>query len=330
MTLPHTFNDAKGMSEIMNAWSTCLTHGIDSTAIPELPLDYNPVGGIATTHSPVALPGHRHFSTWENVQFVARVVWDLVRKPKESGRIVHFPVAVLEQMKRDAHTELEECHGDIRLPLSKNDILMAWLVKAMFHPDIYTAAADQTPVGVGIAFDPRNRIKSLFPLPYLHNTADLMCVYPWVTIHEIQSLSLASLALRIRSCVNETLTEDAVQNHLAWRVNNGQNGGIPFPYNGTYFVASSWRNSGFESVDFSAALCSDSVTSTGIEDKVEKARAVTGTGRITMLSPMAVTSYPTRRSVSIPCEDGEGGIWVYVGMPDVDWVKGEFGSLKRP
>jgi hypothetical protein len=42
MTLPHAFNDAKGMSEIMNAWSTCLTHGIDSTAIPELPLDYNP------------------------------------------------------------------------------------------------------------------------------------------------------------------------------------------------------------------------------------------------------------------------------------------------
>jgi hypothetical protein len=330
MTLPHTFNDAKGMSEIMNAWSTCLTHGIDSTAIPELPLDYNPVGGIAMTHSPVALPGHRHFSTWENVQFIARVVWDLVWKPKESGRIVHFPVAVLEQMKRDAHTVLEECHGDIRLPLSKNDILMAWLVKAMFHPDIYTAAADQTPVGVSIAFDPRNRLKSLFPLPYLHNTADLMCVYPWVTIHEIQSLSLASLALRIRSCVNETLTEDAVQNHFAWRVNNGQNGGIPFPYNGTYFVASSWRNSGFESVDFSAALCSDSVTSTGIEDKVEKARAVTGTGRITMLSPMAVTSYPTRRNVSIPCEDGDGGIWVFVWMPDVDWVKGELGSLKKP
>jgi hypothetical protein len=329
MTLPHTFNDAKGMSEIMNAWSTCLAHGIDSAAIPELPLDYNPIGGIAVTCPPVALPGHRHFSMWENIQFVTRIVWDLVRKPKESGRIIHFPVTVLEQMKSEAHTELGDSLGDNRLLLSKNDILMAWLVKAMFHPDIYTTARDQTPVGVVVAFDPRNRLKSLFPLPYLHNTADPMCLHPWITIYEIQSLSLARLALRIRSCVNETLTEDAVQNHIAWRMKNGQKGGMCFPYNGTYFVASSWRNSGFESVDFSAALGAGSTTSTGLEDKSEKARAVTGTGRITMLSPMAVTSYPVRRSVSIPCEDGEGGIWAFLGMPDVDWVKGEFGSLKK-
>jgi hypothetical protein len=128
MTLPHTFNDAKGMSEIMNAWSTCLAHGIDSAAIPELPLDYNPIGSIAVTCPPVALPGHRHFSTWENIQFVTRIVWDLVWKPKESGRIVHFPVTVLERMKSEAHIELEESVGDNRLLLSKNDILMAWLV----------------------------------------------------------------------------------------------------------------------------------------------------------------------------------------------------------
>jgi hypothetical protein len=330
MTLPHTFNDAKGMSEIMNAWSTCLTHGIDSAAIPELPLDYDPVGRIAATHPPVALPGHSHFSTWENVQFVARVVWDLVWKPKDSNKIIHFPVAVLERMKSEAHTELRKSLGDDQLPLSKNDILMAWLVKAMFHPDIYTVAGDQTPVGVGIAFDTRRRVKSLFPLPYLHNTVDLLCVYPWITIYEIQSLSLARLALRIRTCVNETPTEEAVQNHLAWRVKNGQKGAMPFPYNGTYLVASSWRNTGFENVDFSAALCSGSVTSAEPEAKVDKEHAVTGTGCMTTLFPMGVTSHSFRRSISIPCEDREGGIWVFVGMPDVDWAKGELGSLKKP
>jgi len=330
MTLPHTFNDAKGMSEIMNAWSTCLAHGIDSSAIPEVPLDYNPVGHIAATQPPVALPGHRYFSTWENLQFVARIVWDFMRKPKESGRIIHFPVTILEQMKSEAHTELNESLGGDRLPLSKNDVLMAWLAKAIFHKEIYTAAKDQTPVGICFAFDPRNRLKSLFPLPYLHNTADLLCVHPWITVSDIQSQSLARLALRIRSCLDETLTADAVQSHLAWRMNNGHKSGTPFPYNGTYLVASSWRNSGFESVDFSAALCAGSMTSTGLEDRVEKGGAATGPGRVTMLSAMAVTPYPTRRCISIPCEDGEGGIWAYVALPDVDWAKGPFESLKKP
>ena len=333
MTLPHTFNDAKGMSEIMNAWSTCVSHGIDSTAIPNLPLDYNPVGDIATARPPVALPGYRHLSARENLQFVVRVVWDLVRKRKESGRIIHFPAAVLERMKSEAHAELKESLGDNSLSLSKNDILMAWFAKAMFHPDIYTASRDQTPVSIGFAFDPRKRLKSLFPLPYPHNVAAPMCVHPWVTIYEIQSMSLAHLALRIRSSVNESLTEDAVLNHLAWRLKNNQKGGMPFPHNGTYLIASSWRNAGFERVDFSAALCSGPTTSTltgsGPEDKVETTRAGTRTGRMSMLSPMAVAPFPLRRGFSIPCEDEEGGIWAYVVMPNVDWVKGEFGSLKK-
>ena len=135
MTLPHAFNDAKGMSEIMNAWSTCLTHGIDSAAIPELPLDYNPVCHIAANHPPVKLPRHKIFSIWELVQFVARITWDLLWKPRESRKIVHFPVAVLDQMKNEAHTELGETLGHNQ-SLSNNDILTAWLVKAMFHSDI--------------------------------------------------------------------------------------------------------------------------------------------------------------------------------------------------
>jgi hypothetical protein len=234
-------------------------------------------------------------------------------------------------MKSEAHAELKESLGDNCLSLSKNDILMAWFAKAMFHPDIYTASRDQTPVSVSFAFDSRKRLKSLFPLPYLHNAISLMCVHPWVTISEIQSLSLARLALRIRSSVNETLTEDAVLNHLAWCLKKRQKGEIPFPHNGTYLVASSWRNAGFERVDFSAALCSSPTTSTstGPEDKVETTRAGTRTGRMTMLSPAAVMPYPIRRSFGIPCEDGEGGIWAYVAMPDVDWVKGEFVSLKK-
>jgi len=315
----------------MNAWSTCVAHGIDSTAIPTLPLDYNPVGDIAATRPPVALPGYRHFSTRENLQFVARAVWDLVRKSKESSKIIHFPAAVLERMKSEAHAELKESFGDNCLSLSKNDILMAWFAKAMFHPDIYTASTDQTPVSVSFAFDSRKRLKSLFPLPYLHNFVGLMCVHPWVTIFEIQSLSLARLALRIRSSVNETLTEDAVLNHFAWCLKKRQKGEIPFPHNGTYLVGSSWRNAGFERVDFSAALCSGPTTSTstGPEDKVETTRAGTRTGRMSMLSPMAVTPYPLRRGFSISCEDGEGGIWAYVVMPNVDWAKGEFGSLKK-
>jgi hypothetical protein len=130
--------------------------------------------------------------------------------------------------------------------------------------------------------------------------------------------------------VEETLTEDAVQNHLAWRVKNAPKSGIPFPYNGTYFIATSWRNSGFENVDFSVALCSGPMTSTGLEDEVGRVHPVIGTGRITMLSPMAVTTGSYRRSVGIPCEDGEGGIWAFASMADVDWVKGEFGSLKNP
>ena len=124
----------------------------------------------------------------------------------------------------------------------------------MFHSDIYTAAQDQTPVGVGIIFDAHRRLKSLFPLPYLHNTMDVVCVYPWITIYEIQLLSLAHLALRIRACVSETLTEEAVRNQLAWRVKKD---GIPFPYKGTFVTATSC----FENMDFLAALCSDSMTS---------------------------------------------------------------------
>jgi hypothetical protein len=247
-------------------------------------------------------------------------------KRKESRKIVHFPVEVLDQMKNEAHTELGESLGHNQ-SLSNNDILTAWLVKAMFHPNIYTAARDQTPVGVGIIFDAHRRLKSLFPLPYLHNTIDVVCVYPWITIYEIQSLSLARLALRIRTCVSETLTEEAVRNQLAWRVKKG---GIPYPYNGTFVTATSLRNSGFENVDFSAALCSDSITSEGVEAKVDEAHDATGAGRMAMLFPMAVSSYPLRRVITVPCEDGEGGIWTIVAMPDVDWAKGEFGSLKEP
>ena len=104
---------------------------------------------------------------------------------------------------------------------------------------------------------------------------------------------------------------------------------MPIPYNGTYFSVTSWWNLGFESVDFSAALGAGSTTSTGLEDKSEDARTVTGTGRITLLTPITLAPYLVRRCANIPCEDGEGGIWVYLWMPDVDWAKGEFGSLKK-
>ncbi len=109
ITVPHILCDAKGMGEIMQAWSSVVNRGIDS--VEDLPIDYNPWKDLKVIkQEPQPAPRWSLLSSlltkWRSWAPVFRQRWEMFWYPKESNRIIHFPTSELEHLRTECRKEL--------------------------------------------------------------------------------------------------------------------------------------------------------------------------------------------------------------------------------
>lgn len=156
---------------------------------------------------------------------------------------------------------------------------------------------------------------------------------PEMPLHELHSLSLGSLALRIRRVLLAQSRPEALRNWLLWRLANCHKLCLFFPPDGYWAVFTNWRDMGLYDVDLSAALEEQEkkqATSPQEPLQGQSQVALVKKGKTIKVWSNSFYSMPLRNAFGLIANDPTGGVWIGGFLSEGQWKdpKG-FGQFAR-
>lgn len=193
----------------MNAWLAEL----NGLAIPEfVGFDHDPmspligeVSGERYVLRSQMLAGSRLFF------FVLRMIFDLILQPKSEPRILQIPDRFLQEMRREALADLrKECKGEDAVFVTNGDVLLAWWARTVLSSQ---NLAGSRPVAIGTALNLRKTLEKELPRGTFIGNA-VSTAFAFLTAHELATIPLGSIALRIRRAIQQQRTTEQVKAQL--------------------------------------------------------------------------------------------------------------------
>lgn len=116
-------------------------------------------------------------------------------------------------------------------------------------------------------------------------------------------MSLGAVALEVRKTITH-LTKDVQEPVVDWVLANLNQNPIPRGTDGLSFVVSSWRRIKFLDMEFRGATLNPLGTGGGLAQI-----GISSSGHV-----------PARRVCVVECDDGDGGVWCGMDLPEGDWT----------
>lgn len=306
---PHILNDAKGFERILTAWATAVNSGIEDVA--ELaPLGWDPLSGLGDKHSP-ANNAKNIPRGWSSIvgaaekQFAANLKKEFESEPGAKSMSLHFPLSEITRLRKEAQGAVAD-----GVRLSENDVVFAFLARAWANS---CSASPSTLAHLMFPIDLRSRLPERFgpdPGSYIHNAVFAVPLLRIFTMEELRDMSLGDVAMEVRKTVQQ-LTNEELERNADWVLANAEQNPIPRGIDGLFFGVSSWRKMKFLDINLKGALESG------------------GDARLARIWGSASTAIGARGICVIECDDGEGGLWCSVELPEGDWDRGHFKDIEK-
>ncbi|KAL7782321.1 transferase family domain-containing protein [Trichoderma afarasin] len=215
-------------------------------------------------------------------------------EPVTKNMSLHIPSSEIRRLRREAQQDISNT-----TQLSENDVLFAFLVRT------WTASCALLSLIV---------VHLSFPIDLRPQLPERFAVHAGVYLHngEFPAMSLGAVALEVRKTITH-LTQGVQEPVVDWVLANLNQNPIPRGTDGLSFAVSSWRRIKFLDMEFRGATLNP-----------------LGTRR--RLAQIGISSsghVPARRVCVVECDDGDGGVWCGMDLPEGDWTRGAFGTIKR-
>ncbi|KAF2995038.1 hypothetical protein E8E13_000637 [Curvularia kusanoi] len=252
----HVLFDALGRQSLLDAWQAAL-NGRDQDIPACIAPEEDPIARLAEGADPrehylysLALTG-----VWFAL-FVIGYIYELVMHSKESGRMVRFPKAWVDELRKDAIADLRaKGVAEDDAFLSHGDVLLSFWCKTCLAAQRLWPSQ---PVHVMNVMNIRGVARDL-PLPgktaYIGNAASSSDTL--LTMAEIDNFTVGELAARVRADLKKSRTLEQVKAKVAWDIENhvtGRQSAPPGPWNQHLFSWSNWSRAKFYNIDFSSAV----------------------------------------------------------------------------
>ncbi|EUC39597.1 hypothetical protein COCMIDRAFT_41901 [Bipolaris oryzae ATCC 44560] len=310
---PHCVFDGVGRAAFVHAWLAEL----NGLAIPEfVGFDHDPMSPLIGE-----VPGDRYVLRSQLLAgsrlffFVLRTIFDLILQPKSEPRILQIPDRFLQKLRQEALEDLSnEYKGDDVVFVSNGDVLLAWWARVVLSSQ---NLAVSRPVAIGTALNLRKALERDLPSGDFIGNA-VSTAFTLLTVHELATLPLGSIALRIRRAIQQQRTTEQVKAQLTLMDSYGRQP-LAGPWNMLPLVLSQSNSLGFFDLDFSHAVVRQGLPN-------ERRRNAVGRPSYIHLTHH-LNSIPGRNSGSVLGKDAAGNWWIYFDLPVTAW-KGVYQKLR--
>ncbi|KAM0257273.1 hypothetical protein ACHAQJ_004511 [Trichoderma viride] len=305
---PHIFNDAKGFERILVAWAIAVNSDIEDVMEPG-PLGWNPLSGFGDRHSPAndarnIPPGWSSIVGAAEKQFVENLEKEFESEPRAKYMSFHFPSSEITRLREEAQKIAD------RVRLSEHDVIFAFLARAWANS---CSAPPSTLAHLAFPIDLRSRLSERYgpdPGSYIHNAVFAVPLLHTFTIGQLRTMSLGVVAMEVRNTVQQ-LTKERLEQNVDWVLANPEQNPVPRGVGGLFFCVSSWRKMKFLDINFRGALEGG------------------GDGRLIRIWGSASSAAGARGICILESDDGSGGLWCSVQLPEGDWDRGQLKNIDR-
>ncbi|KAL6826689.1 transferase family domain-containing protein [Trichoderma camerunense] len=309
--IPHLVTDARGFETILRSWATVMNDSLDEAPSPT-PLGWNPLHGLGDSSKPAnnseLIPSGWSCLVGDSVtKLMEATLKEFEEEPVTKNMSLHIPSSEIRRLRREAQQDISNT-----TQLSENDVLFAFLVRTWAAS---CASPSSTVVHLSFPIDLRSQLPERFAVHagvYLHNGVFPVPLLRPLTVAQLQTMSLGAVALEVRKTITH-LTQDVQEPVVDWVLANLNQNPIPRGTDGLSFVVSSWRRIKFLDMEFRGATLNPSGTG----------------GRLAQIGISSSGHVPARRVCVVECDDGDGGVWCGMDLPEGDWTRGAFGTIKR-
>ncbi|KAF8957841.1 hypothetical protein BDZ97DRAFT_1924222 [Flammula alnicola] len=248
-TQPHLLMDAGGFDLVMKAFFSV----VRGEEVNPLMLE-DPFTPFFESQNPeedaFSPPGWKLYGQAEFEIYGKYAKLDEEREGPLERRMVYFPKSEIERLKTESLEELRaQGITDVTF-FSSGDIILAWIYKHFYGSS--SSDLDRQTRAVTLV-DTRKRLFDIFPSnkPYPRN-AFLIMATPPLTRHQVNDLSLAHIALHIRTMVQGQTSRDFLEKHLRWKFRKTEGFQVAWGPEERIAATSNWLPYGYGDLDFSA------------------------------------------------------------------------------
>ncbi|KAL9487774.1 hypothetical protein ACSS6W_000051 [Trichoderma asperelloides] len=305
---PHIFNDAKGFERILADWATAVNSDVED-AIGPAPLGWNPLSGLGDRHN-LANDAGNIPPGWSSIvgaaekQFLENFNKQMESEPQAKYMSFHFPSSEITRLRSEAQGVAD------RVRLSENDVIFAFLARAWASS---CSASPSTLAHLAFPIDLRSILPERYgpdPSSYIHNAVFAVPLLHTFTVGQLRTMSLGAVAMEVRKTVQH-LTKEGLERTVDWVLANPEQNPVPRGVDGLFFGVSSWRRMKFLDINFRGALQGG------------------GDGKLTRIWGSGSSAAGARGICIVESDDGEGGLWCSVELPEGDWDRGQFRDIER-
>ncbi|GKU13739.1 unnamed protein product, partial [Fusarium langsethiae] len=227
---PHIAVDGMSLAYLGHAWSLALA-GRVSEILPMLSANEDP---MANAGRDTAFTGphpleKQQITGWRTYIFAFYYIFGLIWWRTIESKVVFLPKTVVKELRSQALSSLRKEHPPPFV--SESDAIVAWLAIAVVSA-LFPKGSNRS-VTIGNAYDLRGRAPSLFPVPndkgaYIQNAVfPCWAIVPAKMIHNQDETTLGSIALAVRSSIQEQTTEASIHAQARLTRNALELSGIP-------------------------------------------------------------------------------------------------------
>lgn len=308
--IPHLISDATGFETILRSWATVMNNSLDEVPSPT-PLGWNPFHDLGNSSKPAnnseLIPSGWSCLVGDSAtKLMEATLKEFEEEPVTKNMLLHIPSSEIRRLRREAQQDISNT-----TQLSENDVLFAFLARTWAAS---CASPSSTVVHLSFPIDLRSQLRERFAVHsavYLHNGVFPVPLLRPLTVGQLRAMSLGTVALEVRKTIIH-LTEDFQEQVVDWVLANLDQNPIPRGTDGLSFVVSSWRRINFLDTEFRGATLNPLGTG----------------GRLDQIGISSSGHVPARRVCVVECDDGDGGVWCGMDLPEDDWTRGAFGTIK--
>ncbi|KAI0975769.1 hypothetical protein F4678DRAFT_469588 [Xylaria arbuscula] len=298
LSWPHTFLDAMGRRELIQAWIAAL-EGRDGDVKPLLGVYDDPLKDFGLGPQQPYMLANQALTGWNKAIFILRFIFEMVWYPKEETRIVCLPAAHVQKLRSNVVADLDAQHkGDGKKPF------ITRLVVQQLEPPNSTR-----PTQIMNAFELRSLLANdLLPSDSAHVANAVTGVWALVPAKDILTKPLSFVAMEIRRSIAEQGERGQLQSRRAIDRASLAKTGQPALIGDRgmkMIVISNWTKGRFFGNDFSAA-----VVKPGIAEDSSKCFSEVGRPSYIQTVGYSDGSFPLRNAFSVIGKDHAWDYWL--------------------
>lgn len=319
LSWPHTFLDAMGRRELIQAWIAVL-EGRDGDVKPLLGVYDDPFKDFGLGAQQPYKLAHRALTGWNKAVFILRLIFEMVWYPKEEPRIVCLPAAHVQKLRADVMADLEAQHkGDGKKPfVSDGDLVSSWITRLVIQQQ---ERPDSTrTIQIMNAFGLRSLLANdLLPSDSAYVANAVLGVWATVLAKDILTKPLSFLATEIRRSIAEQGERGQLESR--WGIDRASfvKTGYPALFGDAgmrMITISNWTKGRFFENDFSAAVAKLGIA----EDSLERSSKI-GRPSYIHVAGYSDGSIPLRNAFPVIGKDNAGNYWLSGSLRKGMWSR---------